>query len=226
MKLALSVCVFFILFLSSCSIYDSTKVTGVDVKEDVDLIEIVPKSGVVNPTALMFYPGAFVNAGAYVEMFSKLGGQGIRTVIVKAPFGLMVLDPEKGLRFKSRFPSVSRWLISGHSLGGAMAATAVKKNPDTFSGIIFLAAYPAESDSLVAWGGKITSISASEDGLATPEKVDAAKKYLPSQTRYVQIAGGNHAQFGNYGKQNGDKDAKISSDEQQKIVLDEILKFF
>ncbi|MDW7658981.1 MAG: alpha/beta hydrolase [Bacillota bacterium] len=41
----------------------------------------------------------------------------------------------------------------------------------------------------------------------------------------VLIAGGNHAQFGNYGKQRGDPDASISSEEQQNIAVEAIKNF-
>ena len=38
------------------------------------------------------------------------------------------------------------------------------------------------------------------------------------------IEGGTHAGFGNYGKQNGDRTAAISSEEQQEKTVEEILK--
>ncbi len=39
------------------------------------------------------------------------------------------------------------------------------------------------------------------------------------------IEGGNHAQFGNYGKQKGDSDAAISWEEQQNIAVEAIRDF-
>ena len=41
----------------------------------------------------------------------------------------------------------------------------------------------------------------------------------------VAIDGGNHAQFGHYGKQKGDPDATISREEQQRIAVDAIEDF-
>ena len=41
----------------------------------------------------------------------------------------------------------------------------------------------------------------------------------------VAIEGGNHAQFGHYGKQKGDPDATISREQQQKITTDAIDQF-
>ena len=41
----------------------------------------------------------------------------------------------------------------------------------------------------------------------------------------IKIEGGNHAQFGNYGKQKGDIDATITAKEQQNITVEAIIDF-
>jgi DNA-directed RNA polymerase omega subunit len=48
----------------------------------------------------------------------------------------------------------------------------------------------------------------------------AAAPLLPPGTRFIPIEGGNHAQFGWYGDQNGDNPATISRAEQQKLTVD------
>lgn len=47
---------------------------------------------------------------------------------------------------------------------------------------------------------------------------------MPSDYTEVCIEGGNHAWFGNYGKQEGDKTASISREEQQQQAVEEILQ--
>jgi hypothetical protein len=42
---------------------------------------------------------------------------------------------------------------------------------------------------------------------------------LPPSTVRVEIAGGNHAQFGWYGDQDGDKPATITRETQQDLVV-------
>jgi hypothetical protein len=59
--------------------------------------------------------------------------------------------------------------------------------------------------------------------LATPAKIAAAGDRLPAGSRYVEIAGGNHAQFGEYGPQSGDGAAEIPGPAQRKAVVDEAL---
>jgi len=48
---------------------------------------------------------------------------------------------------------------------------------------------------------------------------------MPQNTRYVKIEGGNHAQFGWYGSQRGDNEARITREEQQRIVVEETVGF-
>lgn len=92
-------------------------------------------------------------------------------------------------------------------------------------GLILWAAYPAESNDLSGSGFPVLSIIANRDGLATLEKYKAAAPYLPADTMWVEIDGGNHAQFGSYGPQNGDLEATITVEEQQRQIVDATLMF-
>jgi hypothetical protein len=51
------------------------------------------------------------------------------------------------------------------------------------------------------------------------------EKHIDYTENIVKIQGGNHAQFGNYGKQRGDPDAQISAEEQQRIAAQAIFAF-
>ncbi len=104
-----------------------------------------------------------------------------------------------------------------------MAGQYVHAHPEDFDALIFWASYPPNSDDLSGWGGQVTSISASLDGLSTPDKVNAHKAILPANTNYVVIEGGNHAQFGDYGAQDGDNPARISQEEEWQQILDATL---
>ena len=71
----------------------------------------------------------------------------------------------------------------------------------------------------------VRSVYGSEDGVLDMEKYEEAKDLLPEEHTEVIIAGGNHAQFGNYGEQDGDGIATISSDEQQDATVNAIIEF-
>lgn len=184
--------------LASCSyLPDSGAVSGVTVTDKRSYILLSPSSGSYASLGFMFIPGALVDPHSYDEALSKVATQGYAVVIVKEPANLAILNAAASLSLVDDISGISSWAIGGHSLGGTMASEMVKQHPDTFKGLILEASYPASYDSLADWSGKVLSISASNDGLATPAKIEANKQYLPtSTTTYETISGGCHAYFG------------------------------
>jgi pimeloyl-ACP methyl ester carboxylesterase len=134
------------------------------------------------------------------------------------PLSLAVLAPGSAAEVIASRPEIQIWAIGGHSLGGAMAANFAYQNPGAVQGLVLWAAYPAASNNLSDRDLKVISIFASLDGLATRDKIDASRALLPTDTRWVEISGGNHAQFGSYGLQPGDGQAEISPEEQLRQV--------
>ena len=175
-------------------------------------------------TGLIFYPGGLVSAQAYVPLLDDIAAAGYPVVIAHMPLGLAVFAPMRGVGMTSEYPGVTRWIIAGHSLGGAMAARAVFREPDAFGGLILVASYPANSDDLSDRNIPVVSIYADADGVATVEEIESAKPLLPPDTTFVEIAGGNHAQFGSYGEQDGDYEASIPRDVQQRLTVRAMLQ--
>lgn len=165
-------------------------------------------------TAIIFYPGAKVEYFAYLPLLEKIEQRvGITCILVKMPFNMAIFDPSVADDIIAQFPDIKNWYIAGHSMGGAMASDYASKNKDKVKGLILLGAYiygdyPAEN-ALTIYGSFNTSVA---------EKID----YTQNVT---VIEGGNHAQFGNYGKQKGDRDATISREEQQDIAVEAIKDF-
>lgn len=174
-------------------------------------------------TGFIFYPGGRVDYRAYAPMAHALAAEGYLVIIPRMPLNLAVFGINKAEQVIHAYPQVTYWVIGGHSLGGSMAAHYLYQHPDQLSGLVLLASYPASKDDLTGYQGKVLSISASLDGLATPEKIDASKTLLPTSTRYLVIQGGNHAFFGWYGDQSGDNPATISREVQQLTVVLAIL---
>ena len=94
---------------------------------------------------------------------------------------------------------------------------------DNIDGVIFYASYP-QGDELKNSDVEVTSVYGSDDGVANLEKITQSKDLLPASTTFVEIDGGNHAQFGSYGEQSGDNPAEISADEQTNIAADASIK--
>ncbi len=165
----------------------------------------------------IFYPGARVAPEAYAVPMRAIAKAGFIVYVMKMPLNFAVFNVNAADSIISSNPEIS-WAIGGHSLGGAMACS-YAKNKGGVSKLIFWAAYCDKSFDFSSSQIPVTSIFGSEDGLATPEKVAATKLFAPPSTQYIEIKGMNHAQFGDYGDQSGDKKASISAEEANKAII-------
>ena len=56
------------------------------------------------------------------------------------------------------------------------------------------------------------------------KKLEQGRSFLPENAVLTEIPGGNHAQFGDYGAQQGDGNASISAQEQLRQTEEVILQ--
>jgi pimeloyl-ACP methyl ester carboxylesterase len=168
-------------------------------------------------TGLIFYPGARVAPEAYAVPLRAIAEAGYLVYIMKMPLNFAVFKVNAANSIISSNPDLT-WAISGHSLGGAMACS-YAKNSGKVSKLIFWAAYCDKSFDFSSSQIPVTSVFGSLDGLATPEKVATTKVFAPPSTKYIEIKGMNHAQFGDYGEQSGDQKASISAEEATKAIV-------
>jgi pimeloyl-ACP methyl ester carboxylesterase len=112
---------------------------------------------------------------------------------------------------------VTRWVVGGHSLGGAMASQYAETERDELVGLLLHAAYPVR-DMSDRTGLAVTSIFGAEDGITTPEDVEESTVELPASTQFVPIDGAIHSFFGDYGPQRGDGTATVSRTDAQAAI--------
>ena len=168
-------------------------------------------------SALIFYPGGKVEYSAYSPLMSRLAESGIDCFLVDMPVNLAFFGVDKADEIIET-NDYDRWFIGGHSLGGVAASMYAEDH--TLDGLILLASYPTEEID-----EPTLSVYGSEDGVLDMEKYEEAKDLLPEEHTEVIIKGGNHAQFGDYGEQDGDGIATISADEQQDATANAIIEF-
>lgn len=164
-------------------------------------------------TAIIFYPGAKVEGSAYLPLPDQIRQLGVTCILVHMPLHMAIFDADAAEEVMAQFPEYQHWYMAGHSMGGAMASQFAADHPDEVDGLILLGAYlygdyPAE-DTLTIYGSLNQSV---EDHIEYTENI-------------VEIQGGNHAQFGNYGPQKGDLPATISAEEQQAQTVEAISDF-
>ena len=164
-------------------------------------------------TAIIFYPGAKVEAEAYLPLLDQIRQTGVTCMLVHMPFRMAIFEADAAEEVIARFPEIQHWYIAGHSMGGAMASKFASDHPDLVDGLILMGAYIygdyPEENTLTIYGSLNQSV---EDHIDYTENI-------------VEIQGGNHAQFGNYGPQKGDPPATISAEEQQRQTVEAIAAF-
>ncbi len=169
---------------------------------------VMTPTGDSDGTGLVFFAGAKVDPLAFADKLSGLVEAGSTVVIVRPMLNFAILEWRPLSDFTARAPEVTEWFVGGHSLGGVKACQYA--GDDAVSGLVLVGSYCAGD--IGDLGKPVLSISASNDGLSTPAKIDASRADLPTDTEFVVIEGANHAQFGDYGTQPGDGDSTVSDD--------------
>jgi pimeloyl-ACP methyl ester carboxylesterase len=182
-------------------------------------IVMTPTSGATGD-GLVFYPGAKVDPWAYASKLSGVVAEGTTVVIVKPWLNLAFFDLRPLSTFTELAPEVDDWAVGGHSLGGVKACQLASEA----GRLVLFASYCATDISDTSVG--VLSISGSEDGLSTPQKIDENRHLLPGDAQLVQIDGASHSSFGDYGLQPGDGTPSISDEDMIQQITEAAVPFF
>ncbi len=186
---------------------------------DTDAGIVLSPAGESADVGLVYIPGAKVDPWAYAYKVSGLVEEGVTVVITKPWLNLAFFDVRPLSTFTGLAPDVDTWLVGGHSLGGVRACQ-LATDAD---GLALFGSYC--SNDLSDSGLPVISVSGSEDGLSTPEKIADARHLLPEDAEMHEIEGASHSSFGDYGLQAGDNTPTIS-DEDMRDQLTELVGAF
>ncbi|MFN0051581.1 MAG: alpha/beta fold hydrolase [Planctomycetales bacterium] len=182
-----------------------------------------PKGG------LVFVCGAGVAAEAYAPLLRPLAEAGYAVYVVRLPYRFAPLPSHKDLtlerarRVVADHPEIPRWVIAGHSLGGALAGRVAQTSPKAFSALVLIGTTHPKQDDLSNLPMAVTKVLGTQDGVAPREKIEANRRLLPAGTKWIEIEGGNHSQFGHYGHQLFDGQPTITRDAQQALTRSALL---
>jgi dienelactone hydrolase len=198
---------------------------ALDALQSDDYVNVIQQTGLVTfiplnvkpETGFILYPGAGVDFRSYAPALHQISAQGYRVFVPFMPFNLAFFNVNAAKGIIADNPEINNWAVGGHSLGGLLAYQYAVKDTD-IDGMIFWASYP-NGDQLIDRNIPVLSLSASLDGLATPADIDQSRVLLPSDAYFIEIQGGNHAQFGAYGAQSGDNPATISFQKQTAQII-------
>jgi pimeloyl-ACP methyl ester carboxylesterase len=202
---------------------------GVSVLNRPKILEFLPAIPHGTP-ALIFICGSGISAHGYAPLLRPIAEAGYPVFIVKLPYRFAPLPSHKDevmVRARSLMaahPEIAHWVISGHSLGGALAARVVQADRGLMAALVLIGTAHPKSDDLSTLNLPVTKVYATNDGIAPVDRVLAGKGLLPAHSEWVVIEGGNHSQFGHYGHQLFDGKATISREAQQAVTRAVLLK--
>lgn len=192
----------------------------VAVQSSSDALAFMPTSA-ARSSGLLFFVGAGVAAEAYAPLLRPLAEDGHPVFIVRLPYRIAPLEHYKKAAVDRAYAilgghrMVTRWVIAGHSLGGALACRVAADSPDAVIAIVLIGTSHPKTIDLSHSRIPITKVYASRDGIASVKTVNANRALLPPDTHWIEIEGGNHSQFGHYGHQVFDGSPTITREQQQ-----------
>jgi pimeloyl-ACP methyl ester carboxylesterase len=181
-------------------------------------------SGKARPTGLVVYGAERVPPEAYAYLARAAAAAGYPAVLATMPLNFPAFARGRAARAAAAYPWVARWVIAGHSAGGSAAASyAAGDSGPGAAGLLLLAPRRGIGADLSTKSLPVVTVSASRDSLSPPAALASAARRLPAGARFVEISGGNHAQFGEYGPQPGDGLAELSGPAQRRAAVEEAL---
>lgn len=172
---------------------------GIRITDDAAGIVMEPAEAAPDDVGLVFIPGGKVDPWAYASKLSELvTDTGMTVVITKPWLNLAFFDLRPLSAFTDLAPEIDTWIVGGHSLGGVRSCQ-LAGDADALA---LFASYCAND--LSGTDLPVLSLSGSEDGLSTAQKIADAAHLLPSDAVFIEIPGASHSSFGDYGLQPGD----------------------
>lgn len=169
---------------------------------------------------LLIEPGGEVDPVAYARIARKIAATGYPVVIDKTPSELVIAGvlPSMVGVVKQANPDITSWALAGHSLGGVIATQYIAQNPADTSvkGLALWASFPDPSMPIsYRTDLAVASIYGDMDCVLPREDILGLAWTLPFNANFVQIDGANHSQWGDYGLQEGDCEAGITTTMQK-----------
>jgi pimeloyl-ACP methyl ester carboxylesterase len=190
---------------------------GVQVEQE-PWLTFVPTQGAPD-TAFIFYPGGRIDPRGYASLMRTIAAEGYLVVVPEMPLNIAAFRPSIADRVIAAHPEISRWVIGGHSVGGAMAAQYTHTDSEKIDGLVIWASYPPDKADLGGLDIPVAVIYGSRETRVTDSSVAERQHLLPADTIYVRIEGGDHHQFGSYEIDAKDYLATIDRESQQHQIL-------
>ncbi len=168
---------------------------------------------------VIFYPGAYVEIRGYLPTLRPIAAAGYRVVLVPMPLELAIYGVDRASDVIAANPDITRWVLIGHSVGGAMTGAYARLHPGALRGIVIWDSYPAFS--LHDFPRPVWHVHRATPDGEPPPAFAAHRDAFPQGSTWVPIPGGIHMYFGAFvgGGYNEDWAPTIDREEQHRRVV-------
>ncbi|MBT5891026.1 MAG: hypothetical protein HOH24_05115 [Chromatiales bacterium] len=187
---------------------------------------VMQPARVTPTTGIVFYAGAYCDVRGYAPMLKEVAAAGYLIVAPTMPFDFSIFAPDIADEVRAAYPEIDQWIISGHSMGGAMAGRYAFLNQDNLAGLVVFDSYPPATHSLADSDLPMLLFErARADGSQDQKFIDNANLY-PEGTPKVLIPGGQHMYYGSFdgGSYEEAWEPGIKRSVQQRIVIEAVIE--
>lgn len=198
----------------------------VDVSWNDDWLVMKPVAG--EPTVgVILYSGAYCDIVGYTPIIREVAAEGYLVVAPQMPFYFSIFSPNEADTVRAAYPDIDKWVIVGHSMGGAMAGRYADIHRDDLAGIVFLDAYPPDGNSLADADLPVMHIHRATLEGEPPQMFIDKESLYPEDAIWVPAPGGLHMYFGDFigGAYNEEWEAQIPAAAQWAITRKAIIEF-
>jgi len=178
-------------------------------------------------TGLILFPEGRMEFRNYAPVAQLIAQEGCQVVVLSRRLDKTYDREKEHARIDAvmaAYPEISSWVIGAHTWGGIAAVQYAMDYPDRVSGVVLWAVRMDESGDLS--GSALPALYVY--GTLDDENVNllaGSSPYLPPQTVYVPVEGGNRVGFGSFGPMAADVGAAISLQQQQGAAAQATVEF-
>ncbi|MBN1264711.1 MAG: hypothetical protein JXA25_04410 [Anaerolineales bacterium] len=205
---------------------ESSETVEVELLEKDTWIVFTPKSETPE-TGLILFPEGRMEFRNYAPVAQKIANEGYQVIVLSRRLDREYDEAKEQARIENvmaAYPEIRQWVVGAHTWGGVVAVNYALDFPEKVSGVVLWAVRMDESGDMSGSDLPVLYVYGTLDE-GNVGLVAASSPYLPDQTVWVPVEGGNRVGFGSFGPMAADVGATISLDEQQSAAARATIDF-
>ncbi len=176
---------------------------------------------------LILFPEGRMEFRNYAPVGQQIAEEGFQVVLLSRRLDREYDREKEQTRIDAvidSYPEITSWVVGAHTWGGIVAVDYALEHPERVDGVVLWAVRMAESGDLSTTDLPVLYVYGTLDD-ENVDLVTGSEPYLPGNTVWVPVEGGNRVGFGGFGPMAADVGATISITEQQSRAIEATVAF-